>query len=523
MKKFLSLVLALVMTMSLVTVSAGAKDYADADSITYVEAVDVLSALGVLEGDANGFRPNDTLKRSEAAKIICALNLTPKTAAKLSADTAPFADVAATHWAAGYIAEGVKSGIIAGVGGGKFAPDAELTGYAFLKMLLVSLGYDADAEGMTGSLWTINVAKLADDRELTDGIDGFVGTKAITREEAAQMALNALKEKKAVYENASSTNITIGDIVISTNPGTAEQTGDYLYKNFKTLKLTKNGEDDLGRPATKWTYEKEEIGTYAGTADYTVTLTKTVKDLCAYLDDEDIVDAKYASDVAYSVNGKDAKTDSDLKAGSIVEVYVEENNDGDEEITDVVVINYTLGEITKVSTKLTKAELKEDAEAKLTIGTSKTVLDVNFAGYDADEYVKGAMILYVLSGDKVLASQVADTVEGTVTAKRDGEVKIDGEWYDDLTAGIAKKAEGVFYLNAAGQIIAEDEDNGKAATSDTFAYIYKTVDLDGEVNEDGVEEADSVKVYVVLTDGTKATYIAEDGAEAKKAENALGH
>ena len=35
MKKFLSLVLALVMTMSLVTVSAGAKDFSDDGSITY--------------------------------------------------------------------------------------------------------------------------------------------------------------------------------------------------------------------------------------------------------------------------------------------------------------------------------------------------------------------------------------------------------------------------------------------------------------------------------------------------------
>ncbi len=34
MKKFLSLVLALVMTMSLVTVSAGAKDFTDDSSIT---------------------------------------------------------------------------------------------------------------------------------------------------------------------------------------------------------------------------------------------------------------------------------------------------------------------------------------------------------------------------------------------------------------------------------------------------------------------------------------------------------
>ena len=35
MKKFLALVLALVMTMSLVTISAGAEDYTDDSKITY--------------------------------------------------------------------------------------------------------------------------------------------------------------------------------------------------------------------------------------------------------------------------------------------------------------------------------------------------------------------------------------------------------------------------------------------------------------------------------------------------------
>ena len=49
MKKFLSLVLALVMTMSLVTVSAGAKDFTDNSKINYAEAVDVMS-------DAEGHR-----------------------------------------------------------------------------------------------------------------------------------------------------------------------------------------------------------------------------------------------------------------------------------------------------------------------------------------------------------------------------------------------------------------------------------------------------------------------------------
>ena len=87
MKKFLSLVLALVMTMSLVTVSAGAKDFTDDSEITYKEAVDVISALGVVDGYSDGdFRPDDVLTRGAAAKIICNLILGPTTASALRAD-----------------------------------------------------------------------------------------------------------------------------------------------------------------------------------------------------------------------------------------------------------------------------------------------------------------------------------------------------------------------------------------------------------------------------------------------------
>ena len=58
MKKFLSLVLALVMTMSLVTVSAGAKDFTDNSKINYEEAVEVMSTLGVVGGYTDGtFKP----------------------------------------------------------------------------------------------------------------------------------------------------------------------------------------------------------------------------------------------------------------------------------------------------------------------------------------------------------------------------------------------------------------------------------------------------------------------------------
>jgi len=94
MKKFLSLALALVMTMSLVTVSAGAKDFTDDSKIVYDEAVAVISEIGVVDGYTDGaFNPQNTLTRGAAAKIICNLVLGPTTASALSADAAPSSTV----------------------------------------------------------------------------------------------------------------------------------------------------------------------------------------------------------------------------------------------------------------------------------------------------------------------------------------------------------------------------------------------------------------------------------------------
>ena len=161
MKKFLSLVLALVMTMSLVTVSAGAKDFTDSSKITYSEAVDVMSAVKVIDGYAEGdFRPTATLTRGAAAKIICNLILGPTTASALVADAAPYKDVPTNHTFAGYIAYCQKEGIISGYADGTFRPANTLTGYAFMKMLLGALGYDSSIEGYTGGKnWSMLVGK----------------------------------------------------------------------------------------------------------------------------------------------------------------------------------------------------------------------------------------------------------------------------------------------------------------------------------------------------------------------------
>ena len=189
LKKVLAMALALVMSLSLVTI-ANADDFKDNNEISYKEAVDVMSAIGVINGYEDGsFQPDGILTREEAAKLICTL-LLGDGSDKLGTTSSSFTDVAATRWSAPYIEYCNSLGIIAGNGDGTFDPTGELTGHAFAKMLLVALGYDSAREGYTCAGGSIEVAKDA----ITAGIDvdGVAMSAEVTREVAAQMAFNTL-------------------------------------------------------------------------------------------------------------------------------------------------------------------------------------------------------------------------------------------------------------------------------------------------------------------------------------------
>ena len=294
MKKFLSLVLALVMTMSLVTVSAGAKDFTDSSKITYSEAVDVMSAVKVIDGYAEGdFRPSTTLTRGAAAKIICNLILGPTTAGALVADAAPYKDVPTNHTFAGYIAYCQKEGIISGYADGTFRPANSLTGYAFMKMLLGALGYDAEVEGYTGPNWSVNVAKRALNIGLADDLNGeFNGVKAVNREEACLYALNTLTADMVEYD-AKTTVSTNGTTVVIAGSKAKEMVNNgntdgkiftkdgvmqFAEKYFDNLTV-KTGSDDFSRPANVWKVKAEEIGTYTNTPDASYTKKVEVGDI----------------------------------------------------------------------------------------------------------------------------------------------------------------------------------------------------------------------------------------------------
>ena len=201
LKKSLCLVLALVMVLGFGAISASADlDYEDTKDITYAEAVDVMSGIGVLEGYEDGtFLPTKEVSREEAAKIIAYLMVGSSSEADALSTTAdPFEDVSKDRWSAGYIAYLVQKGVINGVGEGKFDPTGKVTGLQFAKMLLTALGYGVNDE-YVGETWAINVAKDALQYGIfADNLNGANNTPA-TREECALYAFNTLWLKKVTY------------------------------------------------------------------------------------------------------------------------------------------------------------------------------------------------------------------------------------------------------------------------------------------------------------------------------------
>ena len=200
MKKFLSLVLALVMTMSLVVVSAGAtefKDLTDVNSIEHKEAVELFNKIGIITGYEDGsFGPEKTITREQAAKIIAIMALGNDAASKLGVEKAPFPDVPATSQFAGYIGYCVSAGIIDGYKDGTFKPKGTLTGYQFAKMLLGVIGYGVNDE-YVGSNWALNVARDGASIGLFD--DAVVTAGLIDRDNATQVAFNALTSSLVTY------------------------------------------------------------------------------------------------------------------------------------------------------------------------------------------------------------------------------------------------------------------------------------------------------------------------------------
>lgn len=389
-KKVLALVLVLATLLGLATM-ASATEYKDADQIdtSYDEAVKVLDLIETMQGYPNGeFRPTATITREEAAKLIAIFDNKDADISTYYTSINPFADEKG-RWGESYVGYGYRAGIIAGMNANTFAPTANVTGTQFLKMALVTLGYDQEAEGFVGSSWAVNVLALARKLDLIDGLkDGWKPEDPLKRQEAAQILLNTLKADTVEYaqeakqvsfkptsktDKDGNTTYTWNGRIYLTIAG-AVKTGEKLYKDFKLAKDV--SEDAFMRPYTKWVYDKDDdktvevmdspkatFTTKFNACELLVALgvkesdTKTKKVIAEYYVNGALVSDKEI-ELKHTASKCKLKTDEYEKygaQGTLTQVF-KMKNDKDETVYRICSIDTWLGKLAKVTKTTTSRD-----------------------------------------------------------------------------------------------------------------------------------------------------------------------
>ena len=457
-RKVLALILVVATLFSFVAMVSAkdADDYSDYDKVSYAEAVDVLSAIGILDGYPDGtFRPTNTIKRYEMAKMIAVLSNAGDDVSDLYASACTFAD-AKNDWAASYIAYCAQTGIVAGRNATTFDPNGKVTGIETAKMLLCVLGFDAATQGYVGTNWKTNILRDAKDHGLLNGFAAdYEADKAITREEAAQMMLNALQANivigtisdnlvsitNTIYFDRFGGHVSIPDAenegwIVITRKGVVISPFP-LGSIYKGLTLTAD-QDCYGNPGWSWTYENAK-GTvvfdkfYPTAADYSYTAGADIAaDLSAEINGNNNYQVTGYVD-GRRVSGPAALTEANVDAiaahtgkGVETHVYVDDLN----EVVIITIKNTYIGEVTSVSNYEGTFKMNNTAAAFDNTGYGFKVGDVVLywicsadSNYNGNSQLHDAKIAPVVTG-------ACTRTEQDLTGGNGSTTKVGGETYE---------------------------------------------------------------------------------------------
>lgn len=418
-----------------------------------VEAVDVLQAVGVMVGDEDGnFNPDEYVTRNEMAVVMS--NLLALNVSNFTSSSIPFTDV--PDWAAPYVAACYADGITSGTSDTTYGGDDTVTAAQAGLMMLKALGHFQYSSDF-GSDWLVEATKQGSLAGLFDGVDTGA-TEALSRNDVAQMVLNALEADMVTAEKNGS-DVQIGDIIISGAKATytARTSSDTKYSKIDNTRvdgkytiqlgedlydgdLVKSGStsDDFGRPASKWTYNNKEIGTYADDADAVYTAAVAKEDL-------------------YDLVGKTVY--DDLKSGDATLTVVKDGVDQDASLNDYIVRNND--DDAKGTQKGATTEVYIDDDNNVTIAIINTYVAQVDGDYDAqdeeldldvleespftaddytlssddfdylDTYEDEDYVLVTVADGQIKTIQKADTVTGDVTSYTEKKnVTVDGTKYE---------------------------------------------------------------------------------------------
>ena len=466
LKKVLALVLAFACAF---TMFAGAASFTDQADISQTEAVDMLTALGVIEGYQDGsFRPDDTVTRAEMAKMIYVIRTGKSDASAYNDDATTFTDIT-NHWARGYIKYCNSLGIIAGHSATRFAPDDTVTTQEAAKMLLVTLGYNAERAGLVGAGWGAKTTALADENGLMKDVNCGT-TQALPRQYAAQLMYNAIfantvtlrdgEYTKYGYDN--SLNPTIGEKYMDlykTAAGVLYECDLVDGKDYYTIK-TSGYTDGDGNRITTFNKVPTDVSSMIG-QEIIVLRKVNASDVTVYGvytdDDSKVVATGYVGQLETVSGGDKIKLDGTeyklegndtdnivyrLNQDTTAQVGVSLNslatsvtgspavnvaaqsiklidNDGNGKVDLAVVTPVQVGKVTSVS----KTSVAIDSG----VGTKKFD-DFNvYDGVAKNDYVM--VIADTNTSDGKGAISKLDVISGKITGLRTNEVQVDGTWY----------------------------------------------------------------------------------------------
>ena len=536
LKKILALVLALMMTVSLMVVASAANidNYDDKEEISdkYAVAVEVLSGIGIYQGDGAGedtFRPQDSLSRAEVAVLLYRLLTTDVDDSEVDElpTTQLFDDVPSDEWFTGYINYAFTNAWVQGNGDGTYSPEAAITGYELTTMLVRALGRDNNFNEIGGDDWTTDAAVLGERTGIFEGLGSeVVLSNAVTREQAAQMifnALNAYTWDETEWSGHYDVNTTtMGEEKLGL---THAPTGYY---------------DSWGRPAEIW-YADSEKGTGYDSDDGD-KLYAAFEIEALYTDNKPITECdlstelglnKQVSGIEVFINGvytdddetitpTNLRSTMDSAQGRQMEVYDADSNGV---VDTIVYIDTYLAQVTEVNeaTSDPAGHPETPAYSELNVwmngpaGNQPTATDLLMSGID---YAKGSYILVNVNEGDAHFFQLTDEDDFVVYPVQEAEAFVGAQTaYTTKASHIVEDKEYPdavnFYLDEAGNEVIDHTwyfdqfGNLIGATDIDDVYSFGTISEIVWVDSNGLENG-----YALA----KLTYMDGTDAEMKIAE-----
>ncbi len=494
LKKVISTIAAVAILAT--SASAFAVDFPDVDaSASYASAVELLTGLGIVDGDENGkFNPDNTVTRAEFAKMV--VEAKDKGAAAASSTYTKFAD-AQGHWAAGYIEAGVGDGFINGYDENTFGPNDTVTYAQAVKMLVGALGYEPWAEQVGG--WPAGYLSYGSTLKIVNGVTGVTNDTALTRAQCAILIANAMKApllEITSYQHVGTMNGTVLAPIYGQMDGT--------HENWQTL-LTKYHDafEVFGRVTAT-----AKNGAKKGTVQFAVENARNIDgqyvENGAWTTSDDKA-GKQAVDLVY-VNGTDAD-DLVFEYASAVIVKDEDSK----KFSFVTIDKYAESEMIELAAK----DITSISSTALKVKKSEASLSTKTYDLEAPAvYVNG----YYLAATEeeshkeiVTKNEVADDKDYNNDGdKLDTAVDVEVEVIDvPYVPALTKAMSFVGAANKTGKVTLIDKTaTGSTATDGDYDYIM--IDYTDSKMVEYTKTTSAGINEIVFADATKMTWDPED-------------